>query len=429
MFLNSKGSSVVFVYNMKSETELEFKQFLPAGAGLEGGLAIPKRDLYVVASEIDSRSTGVRSSITIYEYGLKLAKYPTLVSANRGKGISKGGKKPTTSTPIPFSALSGLAAETRDYKSNKLYSIEDSFFKSSRVFIIDVSSYPAVIEKETRILDSLNVLINVPTYGTGDAEFSAADRSALVNSDMTVNLDLEGIAVAADGGFWVASEGAGTVGNSSSPITSLNFLIKLNNAGEIQNVTTLPDSVNDIQTDYGFQGVAEGTGDYASNVLVIFQRAWGTEVNNRLGWYNITSGQWTFFFYEVDVLPTVRNSGWVGLSDVAPLCNASFLILECDNQAGPDAQIKRLYKIDLANVTENSTVNKTLVYDLIPTLEMSSGLILKKWESVAITARGDIYILNDNDGIDGAPSEMQLTLVEEGSSLKSRCPKAPRKRL
>jgi hypothetical protein len=416
--VNSERSSLVFVYKMINSTYPVFHQVLPAGTGPEGGLAIPTRGLYVVASEVDSRSTGVRSSISIYQYGSSSAKYPTLVSKDRTN----------IATPIPFSALSGLAAETRDSNSNKLYSIEDSFFIKSRFFTIDVSKYPAVIESETRILDSQDILINVPT----NSNFDAAERSALVNSDdKTVNLDLEGIAVAADGGFWVVSEGAGTVGDASRPITSLNFLIKLSQTGVIQNVITLPDVLNDIQVRYGFEGVAEGTGGYAGNVLVIFQRAWGTEADTRLGWYNVATKTWKFFFYKLDVLPTVRNSGWVGLSDVAPICDASFLVLERDNQAGPDAQIKRLYKIDLANVAENSVVTKTLAYDLLPTLQKVSGLVPEKWEGVALNSRGDIYIVNDNDGIDGLPSEMQLTLVQKGSkgnNLKSSCKKKGKKK-
>ncbi len=411
LFVNSEGSSLVFVYKMISYTEPEFYQVLPAGVGPEGGLAIPNRGLYIVASHIDSRPTGVRSSINIYHYGSKWTKYPTLVSANRSKDSKKGSK---SGTPIPFSSLSGLAAEIRDRKSHQIYSVEDSFFNKSRIFTIDSSSYPAVIEKETRILDSQNLLINVTTYGN----FSSEVRRALVNSDKTVNLDLEGIAVASDGGFWVVSEGAGNVGDSS---TSLNLLIKLDKLGVIQNVTALPDSVNDIQVSHGFEGVAEGTGNYTGNVLVIFQRAWGSELNNRLGWYNVSSGQWKFFFYQVDVLPTVRNSGFVGLSDVAPLCDAKFLILEGDNQAGPDAQVKRLYKIDLANLTEYSIVSKTLVYDLLPPLEKTKGLVLGNWEGVALNARGSLYIVNDNGGIDSSPSEMQMFLVAEGGNLKSQC--------
>ena len=417
LFINSEGSSLVFVYRMISYTEPEFYQVLPAGVGPEGGLAIPNRGLYIVASHIDSRSTGVRSSINIYHYGSKWKKYPTLVSANRSKGSTKGstkGSKSGTGTPIPFSSLSGLAAEIRDRKSYHIYSVEDSFFNKNRIFTIDSSSYPAVIEKETRILDSQNLLINVTTYGN----FSSEVRRTLVNSDKTVNLDLEGIAVASDGGFWVVSEGAGNVGDAS---TSLNLLIKLDKLGVIRNVTALPNSVNDIQVRYGFEGVAEGTGNYTGNVLVIFQRAWGSELNNRLGWYNVSSGQWKFFYYQVDVLPTVRNSGWVGLTDVAPLCDAEFLIMEGDNQAGPDAQVKRLYKIDLENLTEYSIVNKTLVYDLLPPLQKTQGLVLGNWEGVALNARGSLYIVNDNGGIDRSPSEMQMFLVTEGGSLKSQC--------
>lgn len=47
--------------------------------------------------------------------------------------------------------------------------------------------------------------------------FDEADLALLINDDNSVNLDPEGIAKASDGGFWVASEGSGTVGGIDRP--------------------------------------------------------------------------------------------------------------------------------------------------------------------------------------------------------------------
>lgn len=49
---------------------------------------------------------------------------------------------------------------------------------------------------------------------------------AMINADKTVNVDLEGIAASASGGFWLVSEGSGTIGDASRPINSLNFRFK-----------------------------------------------------------------------------------------------------------------------------------------------------------------------------------------------------------
>jgi len=58
----------------------------------------------------------------------------------------------------------------------------------------------------------------------------------LVMSMSRVNLDPEGIAVASDGGFWIASEGAGTVNDAKYPVTNPNMILKVDTAGVIQQV-------------------------------------------------------------------------------------------------------------------------------------------------------------------------------------------------
>ncbi|KAL7550531.1 hypothetical protein ACHAWF_013752 [Thalassiosira exigua] len=80
------------------------------------------------------------------------------------------------------------------------------------------------------------------------------------NSDETifsaVNIDSEGIAVDPAGGFWVASEGRRAVSDENRPIKCLNFVSKLDEAGVIKQVVTLPDKVDSIQLRFGFEGVA-----------------------------------------------------------------------------------------------------------------------------------------------------------------------------
>ena len=176
----------------------------------------------MVSSEVDSRDDNIRSSISIYQYGFKSPSYPTIESQNRADG-----------SPIAWAALSGLAAEIRgpsrgeskgkkasgsskgeingkkasgkgkkasgsskgefkgkkasgpsrrelkDEKARIMYAVEDSYYKKSRIFTIDASSFPAKLTKEVRVKDTKNLLKNSPPFG-----------SDLVNDDATVNLDI-----------------------------------------------------------------------------------------------------------------------------------------------------------------------------------------------------------------------------------------------
>jgi len=400
LFINSERSSFVAVYNANQATQPEFKQVLPAAAGPEGVKAIPSRNLLVVASEEDDRGS-LRGSLNLYAYGEQTSAYPTIESSDRPDG-----------TPIPFAALSGLAADMAD--ANRLWSIEDSAFRASRILGIDISETPAKLNREIRIKDSSNVLASLPTSGStaDDDGFDDLDRAALINADNTVNIDPEGITLGSDGSFWIASEGSGTVGDSSRPVESLNMLLNVSAQGDISRIATLPDAVNDLQVRFGFEGVAH----YSGMLYVAFQRAWGAEANPRIGVYDIASDTWQFVYYPLEA-PTSQNGGWVGLSDIASLGSGSFLVLERDNQFGPDAAIKRLYRINLASAADGTTVTKTLVRDLIPDFEATGALVPEKIEGLAVTSNGDVWVNNDNDGVDDNSGENQLIRIGNISNL------------
>ena len=379
LFVNSERSNLVFVYDSTDPTSPVYKQTLPTAAGPEGGLAIPSRDLLVVASEVDDRGDKLRSALNIYSFSERDATYPTLQSADSADG-----------TPIPWSAMSGLAADPSDPAI--LYSIEDSFYGSNRFFTIDVSESPALLTTATTILDSNDVFAGFTT--SGDAEdpdsFDAVDLAAMINDDKSVNIDPEGIAVASDGGFWIASEGAGTMGDTEDrPIEKLNFIFKTDANGVIESVITLPDEVNDIQVRFGFEGIAEDNG----SLYVVIQRAWGDEANPRIGVYNIADDSWRFFFYPLDPVES-QNGGWVGLSDITSMGLGQFLVIERDNQGGPDAAIKRLYTFSVNGLSDGDTIGKILQLDLMNDLADTGGLIYEKIEGSALTTDGDIYIIH-----------------------------------
>ncbi|HOY23031.1 MAG TPA: esterase-like activity of phytase family protein, partial [Cellvibrio sp.] len=218
MFVNSERSSLVFVYDVNDPKKPKFKQALPAAAGPEGGIAIPSRNLLVVASETDNRSVAMRAGINIYSYNVLAPKYPTVQSANRDNG-----------NPIPWGALSALASDPMN--QGVLYSVEDSFFASNRIFTLDITSKPAVVVAETKIMDSNNVFA-ASGINASLPSFSNAELAAMINADKSVNIDPEGLAKAADGGFWVASEGSGAAADAKSS----NLIFKTSAAGVIESV-------------------------------------------------------------------------------------------------------------------------------------------------------------------------------------------------
>lgn len=89
----------------------------------------------------------------------------------------------------------------------------------------------------------------------------------------------------------------------------------------------------------------------------------------------------------------------------------SFFEVERDNQAGPDARIKRVYAFSVAGLTaqpEGSSfpvVNKRLVRDLLPDLQAPGGSVPEKIEGLAVLSNGTGLIVNDNDGVDGSNGE------------------------
>jgi len=401
VFVVSERSSVVFVYSIDSSAfplSPELVQILAVGIAPEGVTAIPSQNLVAIASESDERGDKIRSSIALFELGASstgVPEYPTLISALRDGTTTNG-------PPIPFAALSGLAAASpygsSEENKNILYTIEDSFYTKNRILTIDTSSFPAVIISEHRIMDSNDVLSSCLEGFEG-----------VINEDSTVNIDPEGISTASGGGFWIVSEGSGTVADEDKPFTTPNLLLKLDEAATITECI-LPNNSFQPQLRFGFEGVAED----GPMVAVALQRAWGEETHPRVAVYDTTQGIWKHAFYPLDD-PESQNGGWVGLSDIAPLGDGKFLVLERDNQAGHDAAIKKIYSIDLGDYSweDGTLLTKTLVKDLIADgdLTKSNGQIIEKVEGLAVTSVGDIWINTDNDGVDDSSGESLLAKV------------------
>lgn len=422
LFVGSERSSVVLVYRIPGNglagvSQPEFVQVLPAGVGPEGIVAIPSRNLLVVASEVDDRGDKIRSSLMLYTESFD-GNYPSIVSAERTGAT----------TPIPWGALSGLAVDRSD--ANTLYTVADSFYERSRVLEIDRSSFPAVITKEYPIVDShdlIETIVRRIKFFLPNADDFLAEE--IMNADGTVNLDLEGISTSAEPGvFWVATEGAGNLENGvsdpgSRPFESPNLVLKLemNAAGDALDITRvlgLPTAVSNEQLRFGFEGVTEAPD---GSLYVAFQREWSgagdPDGQVRIARFDGTTGRWSFAYYPLDT-PTSPNGGWVGLSEIAALPDGDLAILERDNQGGPDARIKRIYRVDPSSVTfvEEGAgplplLAKTLVSDLLSAgiVEITGGVVFEKFEGLAVDAgTGDAFIVNDNDGVDDNSGETRL---------------------
>ena len=430
LFVGSERSNLVFVYRLlgggllgASQPVLE--QVLPTGVGPEGLLAIPDRDLFVVACEKDDRGDKFRSSIMIYSRNGR-GDYPSISSVDRDG---------TSGVPIPWGALSALAVDPAD--DTRIYTAHDSFYGRNRILELDTDAagpgVDATIVREMTIEDTSGLL----RFGLerqaavlpGTDDF---DIDALVNADGTVNVDIEGLAIAEDGvSLWAATEGRGIlVGGVSDPadrpFESPNFLIRLtpNNASSNLSITSvigLPPSVTRNQLHFGFEGVT--TDPATGDIYVCFQRSWqasGDAADRaRIGKFSASTREWKFAYYPLDA-PTSPNGGWVGLSEITRLDDGRLAILERDNQGGPDASIKRIYTVDPGSVTfvkDGSgpipDLAKTLAVDLIAAgaFDRFNGLAFEKLEGMAVLSNGDVVLVNDNDGVDDNSGETRLFTI------------------
>lgn len=375
LFVGSERCNAVGVYDVTNGDPKPL-QLLPTGIGPEGLKAIPKRNLFVASTEeMDVAEDGIPTMINIYTLnrGRKFrdkaqTAYPMIESAVDDDGV-----------PIPWVALSGLSG-TPD-KRNTLYGVSDSFLAEGFIYTIDVSETPALISHRLQV--------------TGASE----------------SLDLEGIAVGPDGNFWLASEGNG----DDTP----NLVLKVNEDGIVQDEITLPEELEENARKNGFEGIAV-TGEAGEEIIyVALQRAWpktGDEdgVETKIGRYDVAAGEWTFVFYPLE---TETDGGWIGLSELTLLPDGTFAVIERDKgwgpTTGPVAGLKALYQVDLASADFRTlddesglvTVEKSLLYDVLPKLAKNSIWTAEKLEGLGITASGGVYVVTDNDGVDDATGE------------------------
>lgn len=369
-FVGSERSNFVSVYNVNDPANPQFVQMLFTTNGPEGILPIPERNMLAVSSEVDEPENGVRSAVTLYRLGGKESQ-PSIVSADEGNA------------PIGWGALGALAADPKD--ANRLYAASDSAFANGWVYTIDTSKQPAVI-----------------------TERRAVKRDGAPAED----LDIEGISVAADGGFWLASEGKNGKGNR---------LFHTDKDLNITSTIELPADVAEHIGKWGLEGVTSTKdANGVEQLFVAVQRplwkdpeakkleAAEGENTTRIGKYDTKTKTWQWFGYELE--KPAGKGDWMGLSEITALDDKHLLVIERDKLNGPDAKIKRVMKVTLpegAGAGENALpmVKKELAVDVLPKLRATNGWTQEKLEGFTIAADGQMYAVTDNDALDDATGE------------------------
>ncbi len=362
MFVLAERASVVGVYRDTGGAP-ELVQILPAGLGPEGAVAIPARDLLVVANEEDLvEDGGVRSHVMIYERQAAAAVYPTIMSTVDAAGL-----------PLGWGALSGLAAHPA--APGVLYAVTDSFYAANpQILTIDTATTPALITSAVTV--------------SRDGE-------------PVPYLDLEGIAALPDGTFWLASEGRT---DRDRP----HVILHVDATGTVVEEVAIPEALAAHEIRFGFEGItAVGEGDDLQLWMAV-QREWQDDPAGtvKLVAYTPATGEWGGVRYPLEP----KGAGWVGLSEITAVGDTVYIV-ERDNQIGDAAVLKKLFAVPTAEMKaaplggELPVVAKTEVLDLVPHLAAFHGYVQDKVEGFAVDAAGNAFAVTDNDGVDDASGE------------------------
>ena len=362
MFLLAERASVIGVYDMSNPAAPALAQLLPSGISPEGAMAVPARNLLVTANEFDGREDGAAPAhVMIYEYQNAPAAYPHLTSAGMDELTGWG-------------AISGQVMA----EDGTIYAISDSFYAMQpTIFHIDVSQTPA------RIVDTIRV----------KREGQPAQL-----------MDMEGIALDGNGGFWIASEG-----RSDRLVPHAIYHVRAN--GEIRQSIALPNELLAVETRFGFEGITR-VGDM---LYMAVQRPWRDDPDNHakvLG-YNLEAKEWSVIHYPL----TVPATGWVGLSEIVAHGDHLYF-LERDNQLAGAAVTKLITRVPLSAMDGMVALGETpavlakeTVVDLIPYLTSTGGYVLDKVEGLAIAADGTVWVSTDNDGVDDHSGETMFFAI------------------
>lgn len=356
LFVLSERGSVAGVYRIEDGVPV-LHQLLPSGVSPEGVIAIPARGLIATANEADLIEDGAaRAHVMIFELQDGPAAYPSITSAG-------------TEELIGWGALSGLVADAE--VPGRLFAVNDSYYAlQPTIFEIDATVTPARITRAIRV--------------TRDG--APAER-----------MDMEGITLDRQGGFWLANEG-----DAAKDIP--HGLVRVDGTGAIQEEIVFPATLLEHQTRFGAEGVT-WVGD---RLWIAMQREWADDPKGevKLVSYDPASGEWGAVRYPLDAVET----GWIGLSEITAHGDHVYIV-ERDNQIGANARIKQLTRVAVTELEpaplggELPLVGKEVVRDFLPDLAGQRGYIVDKIEGFAIDAGGAAYAVTDNDGVEDSSGE------------------------
>lgn len=362
VFVGAERASVVGVYDVTDPAAPVLAQLLPSGIGPEGYIAIPERNLLVSANEVDARDDkGPMAHVMIYELAEGPAQYPMLTSEGADELIGWG-------------AISGMVAGD----DGMIYAVNDSFYGyQPRIFTIDPSQTPARI--------------------TGYVDVTRGGRPAQ-------KLDMEGITLDGEGGFYVASEGR-------TDRLTLHAIYHVNADGEIEDEIAFPAELLAVERRFGSEGITK----VADTLWIAIQREWGDDPKGhvKLVAYNLETEEWGAVRYPLEE----AEKGWVGLSEIVAHDGYLYL-LERDNQIGTAAQVKQITRVSLEGLEPAAlggdlpVVEKEVIRDLIPDLLQTNGYVQDKVEGLAITEDGTMWVSTDNDGVDDHSGETLFFSVQ-----------------
>jgi len=347
LFVGSERGGFVEVHRLDSGTAPTYVQMLPTGMSPEGLATITGRadgkQLFVTANEGDG-------SLNLYQF------YPNGPTPNAAE--PQIAAKDAT---IPWGALSGLTTD-----GTYLYAVPDNAFGQSRIWRLNAAD----VAKGRITIDKV-----IPLTLAG-AKFNA---------------DAEGIAVLADGSFWVAMEGTNVAGNE---------LVKVTADGVVTQRVKLSAAIQakfaNANNTTGFEGVTASAD--GNTLYVALQRGFDiTKPFAAVLKYDVPTDTWTSAQYPLEQHSVNPTTYWMGLSEIQLTTDGRLLLIERDKGGGEgraiNAEVKRIYSVPASAVVDGATLTKTLVRDLRKDYrwlhEKAEGMVVFK---------GDLWVVNDNDG-------------------------------
>jgi Esterase-like activity of phytase len=208
------------------------------------------------------------------------------------------------------------------------------------------------------------------------------------------------------GGFYVATEG--------NPERKLkDMLLRVAADGTVEEEITLPEAMTAQAARFGFEGVAVTGSGADETIWLAVQREWKDDPKGlvKILTYKPASKSWGVLHYP---LSPAASGAWIGLSELVAVGGDRFLVIERDNLFGA-ASFKTIQSFSVAGLTPAPldatsipVVSKTELRNLRADLSAGGGYVLDKVEGLTLDAARRLYVVTDNDGVDGSNGETRL---------------------